>query len=52
VPNWPNIDTADPPFDRHLGDPPPLSAGEEEDIIAFLKTLTDGYVPAPAASGA
>jgi cytochrome c peroxidase len=52
VPDWPNIDTADPPFDRHLGDPPPLSAGEEEDIIAFLKTLTDGYVPAPAASGA
>jgi cytochrome c peroxidase len=51
VPDWPNIDTADPPFDRHLGDPPPLSAGEEEDIIAFLKTLTDGYAPASATPG-
>jgi len=42
---WANIDTADPPFDRQLGQAPPLSAGEEEDIIAFLKTLNDGYAP-------
>jgi len=41
---WPNIDTADPPFDRKLGDAPPLSAGDEADIIAFLKTLDDGYI--------
>jgi cytochrome c peroxidase len=38
-----NVDVVDPPFDRHLGDPPPLTPGEEADIIAFLRTLTDGY---------
>jgi cytochrome c peroxidase len=47
--DWPNVDTADPPFDRQLGDPPPLSHAEEDDIIAFLKTLTDGYIQAPGA---
>ncbi len=40
-----NIDTVDPPFDRVLGQAPPLSPKEEADIIAFLKTLTDGYMP-------
>lgn len=40
-----NIDVTDPPFDRKLGEKPPLSAAEEDDIIAFLKTLTDGYQP-------
>jgi len=38
-----NVDVADPPFDRHLGDPPAMTAQDEADIIAFLKTLTDGY---------
>ena len=38
-----NADVADPPFDRHLGDPPAMSAQDEADIVAFLKTLTDGY---------
>jgi len=38
---WPNIDTADPPFNRHPGQHPPLTAAEERDIIAFLKTLDD-----------
>ena len=28
-----------------------LNKNEEEDIVAFLKTLTDGYVVAPAAPG-
>lgn len=43
-----NIDTADPPLDRNLGDKAALSHGEEEDIIAFIKTLNDGYyVPSP-----
>ncbi len=41
--DWPNIDTADPPFDRLLGQAPALSPREEADIIAFLKTLTDGF---------
>jgi cytochrome c peroxidase len=37
-----NIDIA-APFNRHAGDRPALSAGDIEDIIAFLNTLTDGY---------
>jgi cytochrome c peroxidase len=43
---WANIDTADPPLDRKLGDGPALSSAEVDDIVAFLKTLTDGYRPA------
>jgi cytochrome c peroxidase len=41
-----NVDVVDPPFDRHLGDPPAMRPEEETDIIAFLQTLTDGYQPA------
>jgi cytochrome c peroxidase len=41
-----NLDVADPPFNRHLGDTPAMTAQEEADIIAFLQTLTDGYMPA------
>ncbi|CAM5775470.1 di-heme cytochrome c peroxidase [Labrys miyagiensis] len=37
-----NINT-DPPFDRHPGDAPALSASEIDDVVAFLGTLTDGY---------
>ncbi len=33
----------EPPFGGHPGDPPTLSAGEIDDVIAFLNTLTDGY---------
>jgi cytochrome c peroxidase len=33
------------PFNRHAGDPPALSDGDIRDIVAFLKTLTDGYQP-------
>lgn len=40
-----NIDVTDPPFNRHEGDGPPMTPEDEADIIAFLKTLTDGYVP-------
>jgi cytochrome c peroxidase len=42
-----NVDVSDPPFDRHLGETPPMTAQDEADIIAFLKTLTDGYQPDP-----
>jgi cytochrome c peroxidase len=38
-----NIDVVDPPFDRHLRDQPAMTPAEELDIIAFLRTLTDGY---------
>ena len=37
-----NID-ADPPFGGHPGDPPALSKSEIDDVIIFLRTLTDGY---------
>ena len=40
-----NIDVADPPFDRHFGGTPAMTAQDEADIIAFLQTLTDGYKP-------
>jgi cytochrome c peroxidase len=40
-----NVDVNDPPFDRHPGDTPAMTAQEEADIIAFLQTLTDGYKP-------
>lgn len=33
------------PFDRPLGAPPALSPQDVQDIVAFLRTLTDGYVP-------
>ncbi|MBR0936402.1 cytochrome-c peroxidase [Bradyrhizobium jicamae] len=42
-----NVDVSDPPFDRHAGDTPAMTAQDEADIIAFLKTLTDGYHPEP-----
>ena len=38
-----NVDTVDAPFDRKLGQAPPLTPAQERDIIAFLQTLTDGY---------
>ena len=44
-----NIDVADAPFDRVLGDQPAMTPQEEQDIIAFLGTLTDGYSAPPVA---
>jgi cytochrome c peroxidase len=35
-----NIDT-EPPFGRKAGDKPALSNAEIDDLLAFLKTLTD-----------
>ncbi len=40
-----NVDVADPPFNRHPGETPAMTAQDETDIIAFLKTLNDGYKP-------
>ena len=37
----------EPPFGGHPGDAPALSPVEIDDIVAFLKTLTDGYRPPP-----
>ncbi|HVI87230.1 MAG TPA: cytochrome c peroxidase [Dongiaceae bacterium] len=39
-----NLNT-DPPFDAKPGNPQRLSDAEIDDIVAFLKTLTDGYKP-------
>jgi cytochrome c peroxidase len=38
-----NVDVADAPFDRKFGETPALDNNEVLDIVAFLKTLTDGY---------
>jgi len=40
-----NLDVSDPPFDRKPGDAPAMTSEDEEDLIAFLQTLTDGYEP-------
>jgi cytochrome c peroxidase len=42
---WANIDYVDPPFDRKAGEPPALDEAEIKDVVAFLKTLSDGYRP-------
>ena len=39
-----NVDV-DPPFGGHPGDRPALSDDEIGDVIAFMRTLTDGFVP-------
>jgi cytochrome c peroxidase len=41
-----NVDVTDPPFDRKSGDAPAMTPQDENDLIAFLQTLTDGYQPA------
>ncbi|MBV8657365.1 MAG: c-type cytochrome [Burkholderiales bacterium] len=43
-----NIDIVDAPFDRKAGETPALTSAEIDDIVAFMKTLTDGYRPADA----
>ena len=40
-----NVDVSDPPFNRHPGETPAMTAQDEADIIAFLNTLNDGYQP-------
>jgi cytochrome c peroxidase len=40
-----NVNTSEIPYNRVLGDQPALDAGEINDMITFLCTLTDGYDP-------
>jgi cytochrome c peroxidase len=40
-----NVDVRDSPLDRQPGDGPAMSSDDVDDIIAFLRTLTDGYRP-------
>lgn len=44
-----NVDRTDPPLNRKRGDTPAMSTQDMRDIIAFLKTLNDGYAPAEPA---
>jgi cytochrome c peroxidase len=46
-----NVDIADAPFDRKSGDTPAMTDGEIDDIIAFMKTLGDGYRPDGSGDG-
>jgi cytochrome c peroxidase len=44
----PNIQHDKPPFNQPAAAGPVLTAAEIGDVVAFLKTLTDGYkLPAP-----
>jgi cytochrome c peroxidase len=43
-----NVDITDAPFDRKQGDTPALTEDEIKDVVAFLKTLNDGYKPESA----
>jgi cytochrome c peroxidase len=38
-----NVNTTEVPYDRRPGDAPALSDAEVDDVVAFLRTLTDGY---------
>jgi cytochrome c peroxidase len=39
---WANLNN-EPSFGQKAGDPPRLSEGEIDDIVAFMQTLTDGF---------
>ena len=38
-----NLNITEVPYNRQPGDAPALSDAEIDDVIAFLKTLSDGY---------
>ncbi|HEY6100906.1 MAG TPA: hypothetical protein VIW03_15820, partial [Anaeromyxobacter sp.] len=38
-----SVNTSEVPFDRKPGDEPALTPAEIGDVVAFLKTLDDGY---------
>lgn len=40
-----NVISQQAPYNRQPGDEPALTSAEIDDVIAFLKTLTDGYKP-------
>ncbi|CAN5275086.1 cytochrome c peroxidase [soil metagenome] len=40
-----NVNTSEVPYNRKLGDTPALSDAEIDDVIVFLKTLSDGFTP-------
>lgn len=40
-----NVNISEGPYNRPLGGTPALDAAEIEDVLAFLRTLTDGWTP-------
>lgn len=40
-----NVNTREAPYDRKQGQSPALNAAEIDDVLAFLKTLNDGWKP-------
>jgi cytochrome c peroxidase len=40
-----NVNITEAPYNRQLGGVPALSDAEVDDVIAFLRTLSDGFVP-------
>jgi cytochrome c peroxidase len=40
-----NVNTTEVPYNRRPGDAPALTDTEVDDVVAFLKTLSDGYRP-------
>jgi cytochrome c peroxidase len=40
-----NVNTSEAPYDRRPGDEPALTDAEVDDVVAFLRTLTDGWKP-------
>ncbi|MFP5404849.1 MAG: cytochrome-c peroxidase [Gammaproteobacteria bacterium] len=40
-----NVNAEEVPYNRQPGDAPALSESEIDDVLAFLRTLTDGYSP-------
>jgi cytochrome c peroxidase len=43
-----NVNQEEVPYNRHQGDAPALSDAEIDDVIAFLGTLSDGFVATPS----
>ncbi|MEP6506494.1 MAG: cytochrome-c peroxidase, partial [Betaproteobacteria bacterium] len=43
-----NVNQEEVPYNRHQGDQPALSDAEVDDVVAFLGTLSDGYVATPS----
>ena len=40
-----NVNREEVPYNRNPGEAPALSDAEIDDVIAFLGTLSDGFVP-------
>ncbi|MEK0416556.1 MAG: hypothetical protein RI949_562 [Pseudomonadota bacterium] len=40
-----NVNISEAPYDRRVGELPALSDAEVDDVITFLRTLTDGWMP-------